>query len=127
MLERELSNQVIHCFYKVYNTLGYGFLEKVYENALYHELINNGISCRKQFPIKVFYNEIIVGEYYADIIVEDSIIIELKAAESLAIQHDYQLVNYLKATQIELGILLNFGKEPKFVRKIFTNDRKSLK
>ena len=82
---------------------------------------------QKQFPIKVFYNEIIVGEYYADIIVEDSIIIELKAAESLAIQHDYQLVNYLKATQIELGILLNFGKEPKFVRKIFTNDRKRLK
>jgi GxxExxY protein len=127
MLERELSNKVIHCFYKVYNTLGYGFLEKVYENALYLELINNGISCRKQFPIKVFYNEVIVGEYYADIIVEDSIIIELKAAESLAIQHEYQLVNYLKATQIELGILLNFGKEPKFVRKIFTNDRKSLK
>ena len=127
MLERELSNKVIHCFYKVYNTLGYGFLEKVYENALYLELINNGISCRKQFPIKVFYNEVIVGEYYADIIVEDSIIIELKAAESLAIQHEYQLVNYLKATQIELGILLNFGKEPKFVRKIFTNDRKSFK
>lgn len=127
MLERELSNKVIHCFYKVYNTLGYGFLEKVYENALYLELINNGISCRKQFPIKVFYTEVIVGEYYADIIVEDSIIIELKAAESLAIQHEYQLVNYLKATQIELGILLNFGKEPKFVRKIFTNDRKSLK
>ena len=127
MLERELSNKVIHCFYKVYNTLGYGFLEKVYENALYLELINNGISCRKQFPIKVFYNETIVGEYYADIIVEDSIIIELKAVESLAIQHEYQLVNYLKATQIELGILLNFGKEPKFVRKIFTNDRKSFK
>lgn len=127
MLERELSNKVIHCFYKVYNTLGYGFLEKVYENALYIELINNGISCSKQFPIKVFYNEVMVGEYYADIIVEDSIIIELKAADSLAIQHEYQLVNYLKATQIELGILLNFGKEPKFVRKIFTNDRKSLK
>jgi GxxExxY protein len=82
---------------------------------------------RKQFPIKVYYNGAIVGEYYADIIVEELIILELKAAESLAIPHEYQLVNYLKATQIELGILLNFGKEPKFIRKIFTNDRKSFK
>jgi len=110
MLERTLSNQVIHCFYKVYNTLGYGFLEKVYENALYHELIMQGISCRKQCPIKVFYNKVIVGEYYADIIVENVLIIELKAAEYLAIEHEYQLINYLKATEIEVGLLLNFGK-----------------
>jgi GxxExxY protein len=127
MLERTLSNQVIHGFYKVYNTLGYGFLEKVYENALYLELINQGISCRKQYPIKVFYNEVIVGEYYADIIVEDVLIIELKAAESLAIEHEYQLINYLKATEIEVGLLLNFGKEPKFIRKVFSNERKQLK
>jgi GxxExxY protein len=126
MLEQKLSNQVIHYYYKVYNTLGYGFLEKVYENALYLELINNGISCKRQHPIKVFYNEVIVGEYYADIIVEDCIILELKAAESLTIEHEYQLINYLKATEIELGILLNFGKEPKFIRKIFTNDRKRI-
>jgi len=125
MIEQKLSNQVIQCYYKVYNTLGYGFLEKVYENALYLELTNNGISCRRQCPIKVFYNEVIVGEYFADIIVEDRIILELKAAESLALEHEYQLINYLKATKIELGILLNFGLEPKFVRKIFTNDRKN--
>ena len=127
MLERNLSNRVIQCFYKVYNTLGYGFLEKVYENALYLELINNGITCKKQCPIKVFYNEVIVGEYFADIIVEDVLIIELKAAEALILEHEYQLINYLKATEIEVGLLLNFGKEPKFIRKIFTNDRKSLK
>jgi GxxExxY protein len=127
MLEQKLSNQVIHCYYKVYNTLGYGFLEKVYEKALYLELLNNGINCKRQCPIKVYYNGTIVGEYYADIIVEDSIILELKAAEALVIEHEYQLVNYLKATEIELGILLNFGKEPKFLRKIFTNDRKSIK
>ena len=125
MLEQKLSNQVIQCYFKVYNTLGYGFLEKVYENALYLELLNNGISCKRQSPIKVFYREVIVGEYFADIIVEDRIILELKAAESLALEHEYQLINYLKATKIELGILLNFGREPKFVRKIFTNDRKS--
>lgn len=127
MLEQKLSNQVIHCYYKVYNTLGYGFLEKVYENAMYLELVNQGISCRKQCPIKVFYNEVIVGEYYADLIVENVLIIELKAAEYLAIEHEYQLINYLKATEIEVGLLLNFGKEPKFMRKIFTNDRKCLK
>jgi GxxExxY protein len=127
MLERNLSNRVIQCFYKVYNTLGYGFLEKVYENALYLELINNGISCRKQCPVKVFYGDVIVGEYFADIIVGDVLILELKAAESLVLEHEYQLINYLKATEIEVGLLLNFGKEPKFVRKIFTNDRKRLK
>jgi len=124
MLEQKLSNQVIQRYFKVYNTLGYGFLEKVYENALYLELLNNGISCKRQSPIKVFYREVIVGEYFADIIVDDRIILELKAAESLALEHEYQLINYLKATKIELGILLNFGREPKFVRKIFTNDRK---
>jgi len=124
MLERELSNKVIHSFFKVYNTLGYGFLEKVYENALYLELINNSISCKKQCPIKVFYNNVIVGEYFADIIVEDVLIIELKAAEVLVLEHEYQLINYLKATEIEVGLLLNFGKEPKFIRKVFSNERK---
>lgn len=117
-------NRIIQCFYKVYNTLGYGFLEKVYENALYLELMNNGISCRKQVPIKVFYNETIVGEYFADIIVEDVIIIELKAAEAIVTKHEYQLINYLKATEIEVGLLFNFGKEPKFIRKVFSNERK---
>jgi len=127
MLERNLSNLVIHCFYKVYNKLGYGFLEKVYENALYLELTNQGVSCRNQCPIKVFYNEIIVGEYFADIIVEEVLILELKAAESIAPEHEYQLINYLKATEIEVGLLLNFGKEPKFIRKVFSNDRKRIK
>jgi GxxExxY protein len=126
MLEQTLSNQVIHCYYKVYNTLGYGFLEKVYENALYMELINNGFICKKQCPIKVRYNGVIVGEYFADIIVNDVLIIELKAAESLILEHEYQLINYLKATEIEVGLLLNFGKEPRFIRKVFSNERKLL-
>jgi GxxExxY protein len=127
MLEQELSNKIIQSFFKVYNTLGYGFLEKVYENAMYLELINNGISCKKQYPVKVFYNEVIVGEYFADIIVEDVLIIELKAAEALVLEHEYQLINYLKATEIEVGLLMNFGKEPKFIRKVFSNERKRLK
>lgn len=125
MLEQNLSNRIIHCFYKVYNTLGYGFLEKVYENALYYELTKNGIACIKQCPITVHYNDIVVGEYYADIIAEGRLILELKAADMLKAEHEFQLINYLKATEIEVGLLFNFGKKPEFVRKIFTNDRKS--
>jgi GxxExxY protein len=126
MINQEKTSIILKCFYKVYNNLGYGFLEKVYENALFYELNKNGLHCRKQVPIKVFYEEIQVGDYYADLIVDDNIIIELKAAESLMEEHDNQLINYLKATNIEVGLLLNFGKEPQFRRKVFSNDRKKL-
>ena len=105
--------------------MGYGFLEKVYENALFYELKKQGLVCEKQKPIKVYYDEIQVGEYYADIIVNECIIIELKAAESLAEEHEFQLINYLKATDIEVGLVLNFGKNPQFKRKIFTNNKKN--
>jgi len=126
ILHKELSNQIIKCFYKVYNTLGFGFLEKVYENALMIELVRNGINAEKQRPIKVFYEKSIVGEYFADIIVENFIILELKASEYIVEEHELQLVNYLKATNIEIGLLLNFGRKPEFKRKIFTNDRKEI-
>jgi GxxExxY protein len=124
MIHQEITSEIIRCFYQVYNTLGFGFLEKVYENAFYLEMINHGLSCRKQVPITVFYQGIAVGDYYADIIVEDKIILELKAAETLAEEHELQLINYLKATRMEIGLLLNFGKEPQIRRKILTNDRK---
>ncbi len=124
MLHQELTSEIIQCFYKVYNTLGFGFLEKVYENAIYLEMLNHGLNCRKQVPITVFYNGIAVGDYYADIIVEDKIILELKAAEVLVEEHELQLINYLKATNVEIGLLLNFGKEPQIRRKILTNDRR---
>lgn len=99
-------------------------MEKVYENALLYELRNQGLDCEKQKPIKVYYEQIQVGEYYADIIVNECIILELKAAESIAEEHEFQLINYLKATEIEIGLLLNFGKNPEFKRKIFTNNKK---
>ena len=83
-----------------------------------------GLFCEKQKPIKVYYNEKIVGEYYADLIIDGSVILELKAAESLAEEHEFQLINYLKATEVEVGLLLNFGKTPQFKRKLFTNDKK---
>ncbi len=116
-----LTSRVISCFYKVYNTLGFGFLEKIYENAMKIELEKAGFSVERQKQIKVYYDGNIVGEYYADLIIEGKIIIELKAAESLIKEHELQLINYLKSTKIEIGLLLNFGKKPEIRRKIFSN------
>lgn len=127
MIYQELSNKVIKAFYNVYNLLGYGFLEKVYENALMFELKSLNLNAEQQKRIQVHYKEIIVGEYFADILVENSIIIELKAAENIYEEHIAQLTNYLKATDIELGLLFNFGKKPEFKRIIFTNDKKKIR
>jgi GxxExxY protein len=121
----DITDKIIKCFYKVYNTLGYGFLEKVYENALFLELRGLGLFVEKQKQIEVYYENEKVGEYYADLIVSESVIIELKAAESLCEEHEYQLINYLKATEIEVGILLNFGKSPQLKRKVFSNNIKT--
>lgn len=120
-LYADLTSNIIKCFYKVYNELGYGFLEKVYENALKIELESKGLFVEKQKSIAVYYKEHLVGEYFADLIVENKVILELKAAETLCEEHEYQLINYLKATEIEVGLLLNFGKKPQISRKIFTN------
>ena len=117
----ETTELIIKCFYNVYNQLGYGFLEKVYENALYLELKSLGLFVEKQKRINVFYKEQLVGDYYADLIVSECVIIEIKAAESLCEEHEFQLIKYLKATEIEIGLLLNFGKKPQIKRKIFSN------
>jgi GxxExxY protein len=117
----DLTEKIIKAFYKVYNTLGFGFLEKVYENALFIELKNMGLFVEKQRRVKVFYEEQEVGDYFADLIVDEKVIIELKASEALCEEHEFQLINYLKATEIEIGLLLNFGKKPEFKRKIFSN------
>jgi len=124
MLLENKTKKIIKCFYEVYNTLGYGFLEKVYEKALIKELIANNFYCEEQKKIEVLYKGENVGEYFADILVDNEIILELKATESLCEEHEYQLINYLKATNMELGLLLNFGRKPEIKRKIFTNDRK---
>lgn len=127
LIHSEITGKIIKAFFKVYNTLGYGFLEKVYENALILELEEMGLNAVKQHPIKVFYNGKEIGEYFADIIVENSVIIELKAVDKLADIHEAQLLNYLKATNIEVGLLLNFGTKAEYKRKVFNNNRKSLK
>jgi GxxExxY protein len=124
-LHQDLSAEIIKCFYQVYNTLGFGFLEKVYQNALKIELEKSGFSVFPQMPIKVYYDDHLVGEYYADLVVEGKIILELKAAEALCEEHEFQLINYLKATEFEVGLLLNFGEKPEIRRKIFTNTNKS--
>jgi GxxExxY protein len=116
-----LTEQVIGCAYEVHNVLGCGFLEKVYENALLNELAFKGIKAEAQRPISVSYKETIVGEYCADIVVEDSLVIELKAVEKLTDIHEIQLKNYLKATSIELGLLINFGKSVEVKRKYVPN------
>ena len=124
---KEITDNIISAFYKVYNSLGYGFLEKVYENALIIELKDRGMMAVPQAQIQVFYKGNTVGEYYADIVVEDKIIVEIKAGRDLAPEHEAQLLNYLKATDMEVGLLLNFGPEPQVKRKVFNNDRKTSK
>ncbi|MCL6099308.1 MAG: GxxExxY protein [Bacteroidetes bacterium] len=127
-LHKDFTDKIIRAFYNVYNSLGFGFLEKVYENAMMIELKSFGLHCEKQTPINVYYKENRIGEYFADIVVESKVIIELKAAESLCEEHEAQLLNYLKATEIEVGLLLNFGKTPQIKRKIFENTyKKSIK
>lgn len=119
----DITEKIIKAFYKVYNTLGFGFLEKVYENAMFIELRNLGLFVEKQRRIKVYYEGQEVGDYFADLIVDEKVIIELKASEALCVEHEFQLINYLKATEIEVGLLLNFGKKPEFKRKIFSNEK----
>ena len=124
ILHKELTGSILKLFYEVYNELGYGFLEKVYQNALYNELKNNGFKVESQKQIKVYYKNIEVGEYYADLIVNDKVILELKATEAITEAHEFQLLNYLKRTNIEVGLLLSFGKKPEFCRKVFQNYKK---
>ena len=118
LLHENLTDSIIGAFFRVYNYLGYGFLEKVYENSLRLELEVLGLKAICQKPIKVYYRNQIVGEYFADMVVEGKVIVEIKAAETISQAHSEQLINYLKATDIEVGLLLNFGKKPEFTRRI---------
>ena len=122
LLHEEKTALIINSFYRVYNTLGYGFLEKVYENALLIELRSEGLICFQQTPVKVFYQGFEVGKYYADISVSNLIIVEIKAgAGGIILEHELQLMNYLRATSFEVGLILHFGKTPTFKRKIVSN------
>ena len=120
----DLTEKIIKEVYYVFNKLGSGFLEKVYEKALMHRLNIIGLNAESQKPIHVKMDDILVGEYFADIIVDDKIIIELKAKNMLAKIDEVQLVNYLKATEMEVGLLINFGEKIEICRKVNTLDYK---
>jgi GxxExxY protein len=121
-----LTDKIIRTYYDVYNMLGFGFLEKVYENALAIRLRRAGLAAVQQHPISVYFDGIAVGDYFADLLVEDAVILELKAVKVITAEHEAQLINYLKATKYEVGLLLNFGPSPKVTRKAFDNRRKKL-
>jgi GxxExxY protein len=123
-LHSDITDKIIRAYYNVYNILGFGFLEKVYEKSLLIELRELGLYCESQQRINVYYKDKLVGDYYADIIVENKVIIEIKAADSLNPAHEAQLVNYLRGTDIEVGLLVNFGEKPEHRRRVLTKDYK---
>lgn len=125
-IHSELTGSILKAFFNVYNAIGFGFPEKVYENALCIEFRKAGLEYEKQKSIAVHYEGQIVGNYYADLVVEGKVIIELKAVETIITQHEMQLVNYLRATYIEVGLLLNFGPQPQYKRRVLSNEFKNL-
>jgi GxxExxY protein len=123
LLHAETSEAIIQAFYAVYNSLGQGFLEKVYENSLRIALGSRGLPVVQQCPIIVRYEGEVVGEYFADLLVDNCIVIEVKAVECIAPEHELQLMNYLRATGYQVGLLLNFGPKPEFRRRVLTKHR----
>ena len=117
-LYKEETDTIIAAFYEVYHVLGFGFLEKVYENALCQELESRGMKCVQQQKLQVYYKGQVVGDYLADVVVNDCIILELKAVDELSPANEYQLINYLRATGLQVGLLLNFGRRPQVKRKV---------
>jgi len=123
---KEITDIILKSFYEVYNELGDGFLESVYENALSIVLTGYGLYVEKQKDISVFFRGKVIGDFKADLIVNEKVIVELKAVRTLAPAHEAQLINYLKATIIEVGLLLNFGRKPEFKRFVYDNKRKNI-
>lgn len=120
----ELTGRILNCFFKVHANLGYGFAEKVYQRALMLELIKSGLVVVEQKPIQVYYDGEIVGEFFADMVVNNLIILELKSIRQILDEHISQLLSYLKSTHYEIGLVLNFGPKPTHERKVFDNERK---
>ena len=123
----DLTEKVIGIFYDVYNELGYGFLESIYECSLAIALQEAGLKVDRQVPIPVWFRGQKVGEFRGDMLIEDSVLLELKSARMLEPAHEAQLLHYLKSTEIEVGLLLNFGQRPQFRRLLFDNARKKIR
>ncbi len=124
LLHADITKQILAAFYAVYNALGYGFLEKVYRNAMAMELIEHGVEVITEAPIVVYYHGRAAGEYYADLLVANKVIVELKATKAIAPEHEAQVLNYLKATPYEVGLLLNFGPQATKKRFVYPNHKK---
>lgn len=124
MVHEDITEKIIGVFYEVYNNLGYGFLENVYENAMVKEFGLRGIKCVSQYPINVYYKEEVVGKYIADFLIEDKVIVELKAIREISKCDESQLLNYLTATNKNVGLLLNFGEAAQIKRKIFQTSKR---
>ena len=119
LIHRDLSERVIGAFYSTYKELGFGFLESVYEAALALQLGESGLMVERQHPIVVRFKGHVVGEFRADLLVEDTLLVEIKSARTLLPLHEAQLMNYLKATGIQVGLLVNFGPRPQFRRRVY--------
>jgi GxxExxY protein len=123
----DLTDRIIGVFYDVYNELGHGFLESTYAEAMVIALEDEGLSVAREVPVPVWFRGRKAGQYFADLMVEDTILLELKAARTLDGTHEAQLLHYLRATDIEVGLLLNFGVRPQFRRLLFDNERKTIR
>ncbi|HMD30630.1 MAG TPA: GxxExxY protein [Candidatus Acidoferrales bacterium] len=124
LLHAGLTEKVLGVFYDVYNELGHGFLESVYEEAMSIALRQAGLRVDRQLPLKDMFRDFLVGDFRADVVVDRAVLLELKAATGLDPAHEAQLLNYLRATEIEVGLLLNFGPKPQFKRMVFENSKK---
>ena len=118
MKHRDLTAKIIDCAYKVHKKLGFGFLESVYHNALMIELNKAGLEAEREKKIRVNYDGQVIGDFTADVVVEEKVIIELKSVQQIHPAHEAQLINYLKATGIEVGLLINFGDRVDIKRKV---------
>lgn len=123
----ELTDKIIGVFYDVYNELGHGFLESTYAEAMIVALKEAGMNVAKEFPVPVWFRGRIIGQYHADVLAQNLVMLELKAVRTLESAHEAQLLHYLRATEIEVGLLLNFGVRPQFRRLLFDNERKKIR
>jgi len=123
----DLTELIIGVFYDVYNELGFGFLESVYRKSLHLALRGKGLEVQAEVAVPVFFRGMNVGDFRADLVVNDCILLELKTAETIVIAHEAQVLNYLRATALEIGLILNFGPKAQVRRLLFDNDRKQAK
>jgi len=124
---KELTEKIIGVFYEVYNELGHGFLESVYEDAMAVALPQAGLKVERQVPLRVTFRGALIGDFRADLLVEKSVLLELKASRDIDPAHEAQLLNYLRATEVEVGLLFNFGPKAQFKRLVFENARKGIR